>query len=190
MNPERFSPLGTTVLSTSGLWLEVETPIYRARMPLPWKLASGLDGHHIHVDWHARASFTLKTPKISVWLLAQAALYFIQQMETYGSQMEAMVWLTWSGQKWSLEIPRQEASAYQVKGESITPDDQVGMVMHSHGQLPVFFSPIDDASEQDGFLYGVIGGLGSKDWSNVSLKLRAGYAGCFLPLEVSDVFTV
>jgi hypothetical protein len=190
MNPERFSPLGTAVLSASGLWLEVETPIYQARMPLPWKLANGLNGHPIIVDWHARSIFNLKAPKISVWLLVQAALYFSREMETNGGQIEAIVWLTWSGQKWVLEVPPQETSVYRVKGEPITPDDQVGMVIHSHGQLPAFFSPIDDASEQDGFLYGVIGGLGSKDWSNASLKLRAGYAGCYLPLEVSDVFTI
>ncbi len=190
MTSGRFCPLGTPVLSAFGFWWEVETPIYRARLPLPWKHATGLDGLSILVDWHARASFSLKTPKIPARLLAQAAIYFAQQIENCGGQIEAMAWLTWSGQKWALEIPPQEGSAFQVKGEPITPDDQVGMVIHSHGSLPAFFSTIDDASEQDGFLYGVVGGLGGKTWKDVSLKLRAGHAGCFLPLRVSDVVDI
>ncbi len=188
--PERFSPLGTPVLSALGLWWEVETPVYIARLPLPWILARRLDGRELLVDWQAGPVFTLKTPRIPSRLLAQAAVFFAQELEEHGGQVEALAWLTWSGQKWALEIPPQEQSDFRVKGEPITPDNQVGMVVHSHGNLPAFFSPTDDASEQDGFLYGVVGGLASKNWSDISLRCRAGHAGCCLPLGVRDVFAV
>ena len=76
MLPGRFSPLGTLVLSSAGFWWEVETPIYRARLPVPRTQFGSLDGSLAYVDWKARACFKLKTPKIPARLLGQAGAYF------------------------------------------------------------------------------------------------------------------
>ncbi len=178
------------MLSALGLWWEVETPIYRARLPIPRKLAENLDGREFLVDWNAGPLFTLKTPRIPARLLAETGVYFAQELEKHGGQIEALAWLTWSGRRWALEIPPQEQAAFRVTSEPITPEDRVGMVIHSHGNLPAFFSTTDDASEQDGFLYGVVGSLSAESWKGISLCFRAGYGGCFLPLGVSDVCAV
>ncbi len=190
MLPGRFSPLGTLVLSSAGFWWEVDTPIYRARLPIPRTQFGSLDGSLAYVDWKARACFELKTSKIPARLLGQAAAYFARELKVLGGQVEALAWLTWSSEKWELVIPPQEQSAYQVMSAPVTSGDQVGLILHSHGSLPAFFSAIDDASEQDGFLYGVVGGLAGEDPSRLSLKFRAGHAGYFLPLEVMDVVSI
>jgi hypothetical protein len=190
MLPGRFSPLGTLVLSGAGFWWEVETPIYRARLPIPTTQFGSLDGSLAYVDWKARNNFKLKTPKIPARLLGQAAAYFARELRYHGGQVEALAWLTWSGEKWDLVVPPQEQSAFRVTSAPVTPGDQVAMILHSHGSLPAFFSAVDDASEQDGFLYGVIGGLAGEDRSRLSLKFRAGHAGYFLPLEVADVVSI
>ena len=114
MPPGRFSPLGTLLLSSVGFWWEVETPIYRAKLPIPRTLFARLDGCLAYVDWKARAGFKLKTPKIPARVLAQAAIYFARELQIHGGQAKALAWLTWSGEKWELVIPPQEQSAFRV----------------------------------------------------------------------------
>lgn len=185
---ERFSPLGTPVLSRQGLWWEIETPVYRARLPLPVRLVKNLDGRPVRVDWHAGPLFELKTPNIPARLLARSAALFARTLLDHGGQVEALAWLTWSGAAWDLVVPDQTQSAYRVESCAVRAADNVGMVIHSHGRLPAFFSPTDDASEQDGFLYGVLGGLDPEYPRQISFCFRAGHGGCFLPLGVRDVF--
>lgn len=188
--PVRFSPMGNPVLSVAGLWWELETPVYKARLPLPWKQAATLDCGSIPVDWNARAYFTLKTPRIPARLLAQAAAFFTRELLRSGGQIESLAWLTWSGAAWDLVVPEQTQCAYRVESTSIRANDQVGMVLHSHGKLPAFFSKTDDESEADGFLYGVLGGLDPGNPKGISFCFRAGHAGCFLPLSLKDFFDV
>jgi hypothetical protein len=190
MNAPHFSPLGAAVLSASGLWWEVETPIYRARLRLPRTLAAGLEGCAVRVDWRAGSLFELKVPRIPARLLALTAAHFAREMLRSGGQIEALAWLTWSGETWDLVIPPQEQCASRVESRPILVEDRVGMVIHSHGRAPAFFSATDDESEQDGFLYGVLGGLDPGDVRKISFKFRAGHGGCFLLLGVGDVFDV
>jgi hypothetical protein len=178
------------VLSLSGLWWEIETPVYRARLPLSWRLMEKMGGALLQIDWAAGPLFALKIPKIPARLLALSAVHFAREMARCGGQVEALVWLTWDGQRWDLVIPPQEQSVWRVESRCIQPEDNVALVLHSHGRAPAFFSATDDASEQDGFLYGVLGGLDPADTRKISFKFRAGHAGCFLPLGVGEIFDV
>jgi hypothetical protein len=190
MSAPPFSPLGAAMLSRFGLWWEIETPVYRARLPLPWRLLEKMDGGLLQVDWTAGPLFTLKAPKIPARLLAHSAVHFARELACCGGQVEALVWLTWDGQGWDMVTPPQDQSAWRVESRAIQPDDNVALVLHSHGHAPAFFSETDDASEQDGFLYGVLGGLDSANTSKISFTFRAGHAGCFLPLHIGEIFDV
>jgi hypothetical protein len=183
-----FSPLGSAVLSRTGLWWEIETPIYRARLPFPWRRLEKIDGALLQVDWTAGPSFELKSPKIPARLLAHSALHFAREISRCGGQIEALVWLTWDGREWNLVVPAQMQSRWRVESRPIQPADNVALVLHSHGRAPAFFSVTDDESEQDGFLYGVMGGLSPANTCKISFKFRAGHAGCFLPLQVGEIF--
>jgi hypothetical protein len=190
MSAPPFSPLGAAVLSRFGLWWEIETPVYRARLPLPWRMLQKMEGAQLQVDWTAGSLFHLKAPKIPARLLTLSAMHFARELARCGGQVEALVWLTWDGRGWDLITPPQEQSRWRVESRAIQPDDHVALVLHSHGRAPAFFSATDHASEQDGFLYGVLGGLDPARIQNISFKFRAGHAGCFLPLHIGEIFDV
>jgi hypothetical protein len=190
MSSPPFSPLGAAVLSRYGLWWEIETPVYRARLPLPWHQLEKLNGGQIQLDWMAGPLFELKAHIIPTRLLSCSAIHFARELGRCGGQVEALVWLTWDGGAWDLVVPPQEQAAWQVESVPVRPDDNVGLVLHSHGRAPAFFSSIDDRSEQDGFLYGVLGGLDPANFAKISFKFRAGHAGFFLPLHIGEIFDV
>lgn len=60
------------------------------------------------------------------------------------------------------------------------------MDIHSHGRFNAFFSEVDNRDEKGVRLYMVIGNL---DRKNQTYALRAGMAGFFCTLSLSDIFT-
>jgi len=55
----------------------------------------------------------------------------------------------------------------------------VAVVVHSHGKIPTYFSKMDDASEDDGFIFGVIGNLDKPD---PTCAFRVGDRGLFFSI--------
>ena len=59
------------------------------------------------------------------------------------------------------------------------------MDVHSHGQMNAFFSSVDNHDEKGTRLFLVLGKIGDK---MPAWKLRAGIAGHYRELALSDVF--
>jgi len=198
-----FSPLGNYVVGPDGIYLELGTPIFNARFcttkeisSASWKSAQ-ID-HHDTEDDNVAPVFELKAPPPPAGLLEEAIGLFRTVMKIQYSknnqcqisndliQREALAWMVYKeGVGWSLRVPKQTVSAYRVKSIPMTADDKAGVILHSHGMLPAYFSETDDLDEVDGFIYVVIGEL-HKEYP--SIVMRAGYAGHFLDLNINDVF--
>lgn len=101
-------------------------------------------------------------------------------------QMEALVWMTYrKDEGWNIRVPPQRLTAARVNSVPITPQDNVAIVLHSHGRWHPIWSSTDNSDETDGFVYGVIGKLHAH---RPSISLRVGYANQFLDIRKSDVF--
>jgi hypothetical protein len=57
--------------------------------------------------------------------------------------------------------------------------------LHSHGNMPAFFSQTDDADEQAAKLYAVMGNLDTVP----EIRLRVGVYGYWMALPITAVFT-
>ena len=107
------------------------------------------------------------------------------------------------GIAWMKKTPRRERifainhqdGAYQLilptqrsRTSSITyqPVEDAVLEIHSHGDLPAFFSPTDNRDEQGLRIYGVTGKLGQRQ---PQLDLRLGIYGHFAPLQPHQVFS-
>jgi hypothetical protein len=97
--------------------------------------------------------------------------------------IEQYMAITWEG-AYSLKTPSQQATAISVAYETL-PD--AVLEIHSHtGGVPAHFSPVDDRDEQGFCLYAVVGDLRNLF---LTVELRLGIYGYFLPLSQSVVFT-
>lgn len=182
---ERFSPFGTPVAAPGGLLWEVETAIFRCRMPASEAMQTAVSLEDAVQDPQALAFFEMLIPKPPFQLLEATVAFFRGVIFQAGHSSEALVQLTYDAPKWGMRIPEQKVNATRVDAGSVTAEHRVGVEIHSHGTLPAYFSPTDDADEIDGFLYCVIGDVTA--WSP-SICLRVGHAGCFLDLSVDQVF--
>ena len=192
---KRYSPLGNYVAGPAGNFLELGTPVFQARFALGDR--APLQGSRL-VSENVQPCFEMRLERPPIEILTAIFALFRAVMRISATvfesgpcsralaQQEALVWLVYGHKAgWSLRVPPQIAAADHVHSIPITAEDRVGIVFHSHGRLPAYFSPIDDRDEVDGFVYGVVGELHQH---RPSVLLRAGYAGHFLPLALEDVF--
>lgn len=90
--------------------------------------------------------------------------------------------------KYELYYPEQKATSASVvftRNHDMENDKVLVMDIHSHGTMNAFFSSIDDNDEKGTRLFMVFGNLDKKE---ITHKLRAGIAGNYKMLELSDVF--
>ena len=90
--------------------------------------------------------------------------------------------------EYELYYPEQKVSACSVvfeRNTQLEADKVLVMDAHSHGSMKAFFSSIDDHDEKGTRLFLVIGNLNREkpEW-----KLRAGIAGFYKNLQLSDIF--
>lgn len=185
---KRFSPLGNRVLSPNGAWIELQTRIFDVRIPDGGMVIKG--GIYVVDDIELEEYFKLRVPTPSIELLYRAIRYFREEIGMNNGddiiQKEAIVYVTYDQQQgWDIFIPEQEQHPYRVKGPGISPQDKVGMVIHSHGTSAARFSDKDDETDVNGFIYGVVGNL---DKEIVKVSLRVGYAGFYLGITTEEVF--
>lgn len=90
--------------------------------------------------------------------------------------------------KYEIYYPEQKvtfASVAFTRSHDMESDKVLVMDIHSHGTMKAFFSSVDDHDEKGTRLFMVFGNL---DKTEITHKLRAGIAGNYKMLELSDVF--
>jgi PRTRC genetic system protein A len=88
------------------------------------------------------------------------------------------------GQTVQVKKPPQHATAVSVLAPGCD-DANILCDLHSHGNMPAFFSQTDDADEQAAKLYAVIGKLDTAP----EIRLRVGVYGYWMALPITAVFT-
>lgn len=179
-----FPPQGMYLkgINRQVLW-SYATPIYRARLPVPSEKAERIS--EITEAPEAAPLFELLVSKIPLELLEITCGAFRWVLETGQRQLEAAMYPCYQNGNWLCKMPYQEISACNVSPEPISALDRVGMVIHSHGFMPAFFSPTDNDGEDDGFIFGVVG-----DLKNLmpQFKFRVGDRGYFLSVRFEDLW--
>jgi PRTRC genetic system protein A len=88
------------------------------------------------------------------------------------------------GQTVQVKKPPQQATPVSVLAPGCD-DANILCDLHSHGNMPAFFSQTDDADEQAAKLYAVIGKLDTAP----EIRLRVGVYGYWMALPIPAVFT-
>lgn len=106
------------------------------------------------------------------------------------SRKEAAVQIFFNMETEEYEIyyPEQQVTSASVvftRNHDMENDKVLVMDIHSHGAMNAFFSSIDDNDEKGTRLFMVFGNLDKKE---ITHKLRAGIAGNYKMLKLSDVF--
>jgi PRTRC genetic system protein A len=131
--------------------------------------------------------FTL--PRVPATYLQKMLELSIEACVGKAAPVEALFHLIWNEEenRWRLDKPAQEAN-----GGSVRPlDDAVGssyhlatIELHSHHQMPAFFSGTDDADEQGFRVYAVIGEI----FTQPKIRVRVGCFGHFQEIPAESVF--
>ncbi len=97
--------------------------------------------------------------------------------------VEQMYHFHWLDNDWKVAVPRQAAKSTKVdyRGGHET---SIVLDLHSHAELPAFFSETDDADEQGARFYAVIGRI----YTRPELRLRVGVYGDWLEFDPLALF--
>ena len=136
-----------------------------------------------------KPSFSIKLPKIPMFLLFQIISFF--KMISEKKEVEALVHIVFNTetQKYNVKIPKQKITKCSVDALVEEYPENIIHVMdiHSHNTMDAKFSVTDDNDEKATRLYGVIGKL---DKEIPDMELRASNGGKFINLTFSEVFDV
>ncbi len=154
----RFVTQGTTpgspdglyqvLVGSNGIFIHAERPGLQVIFPIVSGLAGAIPGL-AHIEPQVRMT------RIPASLMAEMALISSQ------SALEALFYLRFDGQGWSLHRPEQSAAPCSVQLRDPWAANGFLAEAHSHGELDAFFSMTDDEEEASGFrLYLVFGRRG------------------------------
>lgn len=164
------------ILAGNGVFVRAETHFFHAQLPIAACVVRGLSP--------LETTFRLKVGRIPERLLAAVLADARQARQGDGGLNEVLYQFHHHGQRVQVQKPRQRASAVSV----VAAGDSAPTILcelHSHGNMPAYFSQTDDADEQGACLYAVIGRLDSKP----EIRLRVGVYGYWRALPVTAVFT-
>lgn len=168
------------VLAQNGLFKLVDTPHFYVSLCLSAARVAGLRG------W-PEEGVLLRVPKIpATWLAAVLRDARAQGIGGVGilrpvEQMYHFHWLP--GQGWRVSRPRQQATSGSVHyhgGE----EPSIVLDLHSHHEMPAFFSDTDNRDEQGCRFYAVIGRI----YSRPEIRLRLGAYGDFVSVRPAALF--
>jgi len=128
--------------------------------------------------------FRLLMGRLPETLLAAAYQSALSAREKNGGLREALYSFQVQERQVRLMRPRQVATSGSVTSAGLD-DPTVLLELHSHGNMPTFWSETDNHDEQGIRLYGVMGRLDSSP----EIKLRVGVCGHWKPLYISQLFT-
>lgn len=166
-----FGSFYTYVLAGNGLFVTARNEHMTGAVPLGLVPVRGLMEQAVGVH--------LLRPRVPAHLLELAV-----SIMSIDVSRERYLAIVWEGGGWRLVMPEQTAHPMSVSFQRVP-----GAVveLHSHGQMPAFFSVTDDHDEQGFGIYGVIGNLGCA--SPPRLRLRLGIYGYFMhDLAMDEVF--
>lgn len=103
-----------------------------------------------------------------------------------GVPVEALFYLRFEAGAWLLTEPAQRATGGSVAPEDDADADYAAALieLHSHHQMPAFWSGDDDRDEQGFRLYAVIGEI----FTNAVLRVRVGIYGHFHEISADEIF--
>lgn len=129
-------------------------------------------------------AYRLLISRLPESLLAAAYQSALTARKKNGGLREALYTFHVQEKQVYLMRPRQVATPGSVTSAGL--DDPTTLLeLHSHGNMPAFWSSTDDRDEQGIRLYGVMGRLDTQP----ELKLRVGVCGHWKPLFVNQLFT-
>ncbi|HEU5423016.1 MAG TPA: Mov34/MPN/PAD-1 family protein [Nitrolancea sp.] len=165
------------VLAGDGLWLTAANAALTVRVPVARCTVRGLPP--------VGSACILRHGRIPGWIWA-ACVAITQLWATMGVEILLLVTCDVAG-RYALVIPEQAASTARVRytPPMLPVGTSIVLALHSHHQLPAYFSGTDDGDEQSLALYAVVGRL---DTARPEVALRAGVYGAWLPVPWADVF--
>ncbi len=184
--PPFRGPLLEFWLHGGGLALRAARPGLEAVVPLgPPLVIPGLPvlAPFVHVGDPAAPD-----PRVPLALLGALLRFAL----AHGAR-ECLAYLTWTAgppAAWQLIFPPQQATRTSVRPTATGPDSAYARALieiHSHHQMPPFWSAADNADEAGGLrLYGVLGYLPCRP----RLRLRIGLYGHFWEVPLATVFAL
>lgn len=169
------------IIAENGTFIRAETRFFKAILPVASCTVRGLKPlHH---------SFQLNGPRMPMRLLDTILSDACRARRPSGVRPdnglnEVLYQFHHHGQTVQVKKPPQQATAVSVLAPGSN-DANILCDLHSHGNMPAFFSQTDDADEQAAKLYAVIGKLDTAP----EIRLRVGVYGYWLSLPLTAVFT-
>ncbi len=184
------------ILAGNGVFIRAETRFFEALLPIAPCAVRGLEP--------LQHRFRLKVPRIPARLLDTVLADARRARRQNGGRTdnglpdnrlpdnrlpddglnEVLYQFHHHGQTVQVKKPPQRATAVSVTAAG-SADAAVICDLHSHGNMPAFWSAADDADEQSARLFAVIGKLDSEP----EIRLRVGVYGYWMALPVTAVFT-
>jgi PRTRC genetic system protein A len=164
------------ILAGNGVFVRTETPFFEAIIPVVACTVRGLPSLQFR--------FRLKVSRIPGRLLTTALAVARRARRLDGELNEVLYHFHHQGQTVQLKRPRQRATRTSIIAPGSN-DQAILCELHSHGEMPAFFSRTDDADEQGARIYAVVGRLDTAP----EIRVRLGVYGYWHPLPVAAVFT-
>lgn len=164
------------ILAGNGLFIRAETCFFEAILPLAACTVRGLAP--------LRHCFRLKVARIPARLLDTILTDACRARRPDRGLNEVLYQFHYHGQSVQVKKPVQQTTAVTILAAGVA-DPTILCDLHSHGNMPPFFSRTDDADEQAARVYAVIGKLDTAP----EMQLRVGVYGYWLPLPVTAIFT-
>lgn len=159
------------ITAGNGVWVEAEGPLLAARIPVAPGVIRGLTPDSLKI--------VLRHGRIPNFIWQKA----INQL-TASISTELFVAITCIDGQYGVVRPEQDRSSSHVKYQLV---EGTILDMHSHHQMPAFFSGTDNADETGFQLYCVLGGIGVDDRSP-QVHLRAGIYGHHWSIPWDSIF--
>lgn len=164
------------ILTGNGVFIRAETRFFAAILPVAPCTVRGLEP--------IRQQFKLKIPRVPVRLLEAVLTDARRARRPSDSLNEVLYQFHYQDQTVQVKKPAQSATGVSVTAVT-NHASTLFCDLHSHGNMHAFWSGTDNADEQSGLLYSVIGKLDSKP----EMRLRVGVYGYWMALPVTAVFT-
>ncbi len=163
------------ILAGNGVFIRAETRFFEAHIPVTHCQVRGLA--------MLKSYFRLKVPRMPANLLVTILTDARRARRPDGCLNEAFYQFHHQGKTVQVKKPGQYATVTSVLASGGREDDII-CDLHTHGNMPAFWSTTDDKDEQGCQLYAVVGKLDTVP----EIRLRLGLYGYWLPLPVTAVF--
>ena len=170
------------VLAGNGLFVRGERSHLKAQVHAHDFEVRGLPEIEAFMDWECS-----RVPALAVSKMLELSR---EAVDDRGRPKEKLFHLIYEGPRyWHLTVPKQEGSASKVRPLNSDPNSSYARALievHSHHEMPAFWSETDNRDETGFRLYAVLGDI----FRNPTLRVRLGIYGSFLELPADVVFNL